>query len=210
MWKSYFFDKDKLFYEMFQKAAENTLEGAKLLYEFLTNFHSIKEGAKRIKDIEHIGDNLTHQTIEMLNKTFVTPLDREDIYELITRMDDIIDLIDGASSKIELYKIDKITEEAISLSLVLKKACEILKESIIALRKLKGHKDIVKYCVEIHTLENEGDQLLHQAMTKLFEENKEDPIKVIKWKEIYENLEAATDRCEDVANIIERIVLKYG
>lgn len=202
--------KDKAFYDMFQKAADNTLDAANVLYEFLTKFPSYKEAPKKIKNIEHVGDNLTHQTIEMLNKTFVTPLDREDIHELITRMDDILDLIDDAVSRIELYKIDSITTEAIAFAEVLKKACEILKQSIACMRNIKNHKEIVGHCVEIHTFENEGDQLLQKAMAKLFEENKNDPIKVIKWKEIYEDLEAATDRCEDVANIIEGIVLKYA
>lgn len=202
--------KERAFYDMFQKAADNTLNAANVLYDFLIHFPSSKDGAKKIKELEHIGDNLTHQTIEMLNKTFVTPIDREDIYELITRMDDILDLIDGAASRIELYNIDSITPEAIAFADVLKKACEILKQSVSSLRNIKNYREIIKHCVEIHTFENEGDQLLHKAMAKLFEENKNDPIKVIKWKEIYEDLEAATDRCEDVANIIEGIVLKYA
>jgi predicted phosphate transport protein (TIGR00153 family) len=209
-----FISKDKEFYTMFQKAAENTSDAATCLYEFFMKFSSKSPGfqdeARKIKDLEHNGDQITHQTIEMLNRTFVTPIDREDIYLLITKMDDIIDLIDGSASRIQTYKINELTEEAIAFAQILKRAGDILKHSIHSMRNIRDYKEIIKHCVEIHTIENEGDQLLQQAMINLFEKEKHDPIKVIKWKEIYQNLESATDRCEDVANIIEGIVLKYA
>ncbi|MBI5779744.1 MAG: DUF47 domain-containing protein [Planctomycetes bacterium] len=200
--------KDKAFYELFEKAASNAADTANALHDYLSKFPaSIQEDVKKIKDLEHKGDLITHETIEMLNKTFVTPIDREDIYHLITRMDDIVDLMDGAASRLALYKIDAITPEALSFAEVLKKATEILKHSIHDLRNIKNHRELITHCVQIHTYENEGDQLMHQAMAKLFDTN--DAIKVIKWKEIYQDLETATDRCEDVANIIEGIALKY-
>jgi predicted phosphate transport protein (TIGR00153 family) len=206
--------KDKMFYEMFEKAADNTSNAANLLHGFFNKFASkepcFEDEANKIKDLEHLGDQITHQTIEMLNRTFVTPLDREDIYLLVTKLDDVLDLMDGAASRIQLYKIQEITPEAIKFAEVLKKAGEILKHSITSMRNIKDYKEIVKHCIEIHTLENEGDKLLQEAMMNLFEKEKDDPIKVIKWKEIYQDLESATDRCEDVANIIEGIVLKYA
>lgn len=201
--------KDKAFYELFEKAAFNTADAANILHDYLCRFPaSIQDDVKKIKDLEHKGDLITHETIEMLNKTFVTPIDREDIYHLITKMDDIMDLMDGAASRLALYKIDAITPEAIAFAEVLKKATEILQHSIHDLRNIKNHRELITHCVQIHTYENEGDQLMHQAMAKLFETN--DAIKVIKWKEIYQDLETATDRCEDVANIIEGIALKYS
>lgn len=200
---------DKSFYELFEKAAQNTLTGAKALREMLHNYPaSITEKAKQIKDIEHEGDQITHQTIEKVNKTFVTPIEREDIHELIGKLDDVIDFMDGAASRLVLYKIETVTPEAKAFSEVLVKATEILSKGIYSLRKLKNQKTIFGYCIEIHTMENEGDVLLRKAMAKLFEDKKDDPISVIKWKEIYQDLEAAIDRCEDVANIIEAIVLK--
>ncbi|HLD35621.1 MAG TPA: DUF47 family protein [Planctomycetota bacterium] len=201
--------KDKAFYELFEKAASNAADTANVLHDYLCRFPaSIQEDVRKIKDLEHKGDLITHETIEMLNKTFVTPIDREDIYHLITKMDDIVDLMDGAASRLALYKIDVITPEAIALADVLKKATEILQHSIHDLRNIKNHRELITHCVQIHTYENEGDQLMHQAMANLFETN--DAIKVIKWKEIYQDLETATDRCEDVANIIEGIALKYS
>ncbi|MEW6026284.1 MAG: DUF47 family protein [Planctomycetota bacterium] len=203
--------KDKSFYEMFEKSAGNAHTTAGILYDFLNKYPTdADEYIKKIKEMEHAGDLLTHETIEMLNKTFVTPIDREDIYHLITKMDDIIDLMDGAASRIGLYKIDKITPEAIAFAQVLKNATEILQHSTSGMRNIRNYREIIKHCVQIHTYENEGDQLMHQAMANLFENEKNDPIKVIKWKEIYQDLETATDRCEDVANIIEGIVLKYA
>jgi len=203
--------RDKTFYELFEKAAANNVDAADALNDFLSKFPaSIPDGVKKMKDIEHKGDLITHETIEMLNKTFVTPLDREDIYHLITRMDDIVDLMDGAVSRLALYKIDKITPEAIALGQILKNATEILRHTITGIRNIKNPTEIIRHCIQIHTYENEGDQLMQKALADLFENDKNDPIKVIKWKEIYYDLETATDRCEDVANIIEGIVLKYA
>ncbi|MBI4711992.1 MAG: DUF47 domain-containing protein [Planctomycetes bacterium] len=207
-------NRDKVFFDMFEKAADNSAKAACALCGMVGLMKdkaapaAISEKVKEIKDLEHAGDQITHETIEMLNRTFVTPIDREDIFLLITKMDDIVDLMDGAASRLELYKINQITPEAIEFAELLKKGGEILKHSVATMRNIKNYRDILKHCVEIHTIENEGDQLMRQAMVKLFEAN--DAINVIKWKEIYNDLETATDRCEDVANIIEGIVLKYA
>lgn len=201
--------KDKAFFEMFEKAAVNAADGAKALVALMESYPTaLVEMVKVIKDIEHQGDLLTHQTIEMLNKTFVTPIDREDIHELITKLDDILDLMDGASGRLALYKINAITPEARAFAALLVRATGIICHAVACLRDISDCKDMTAHCVEIHTIENEGDQLLRQAMTNLFLTG--DPINVIKWKEVYEDLETATDRCEDVANIIEGIVLKYA
>jgi uncharacterized protein Yka (UPF0111/DUF47 family) len=202
-------NKDKAFFEILDKAASNVALGAKALADLLESFPTdMGTKVKAIKDIEHQGDMLTHQTIEMINKTFVTPIDREDIHKLGTKLDDIIDLIDGASSRLALYKVDAITPEAKAFAQLLIKATDIIVPAIACLRKLSNCNDVITHCVDIHTIENDGDKLMHQAMVNLFDTN--DAMKIIKWKEIYQILESATDRCEDVANVIEGIMLKYS
>jgi predicted phosphate transport protein (TIGR00153 family) len=203
--------KDKAFFEMFEKSAANVAVGAKALNDLMQTYpEALGEKVSTIKDIEHAGDDVTHQTIEMLNKTFVTPIDREDIHQLITKLDDILDLMDGASGRLALYKIDVITPEAKSFAELLIKGTGILAQAVSGLRDMKNSKETMTYCVNVHTVENEGDNLLRKAMTTLFEREKDNPINVIKWKEIYEDLETAIDYCEDVANVIEGIILKYA
>ena len=199
--------KEMIFFDLFEEAAKNAHQGALALVDLLENFTNIPEKVKRIKDIEHAGDKITHTTIEKLNQTFITPLDREDIHELICRLDDIIDLIDTAVARMHLYKIDKVTEDAKALGRVLVKATAIIIELLPKMRNLKLSSSLLQDCIAIHTQENEGDRIEQHALASLFE-NGHDPIFIIKWKDIYEELESATDRCEDVANVIEGIVLK--
>lgn len=201
--------KNRAFFELLDRAAVNVSQGARALTDLMDSFPAnLDSKVKVIKDIEHQGDMLTHQTIELLNKTFVTPIDREDIHKLITKLDDVIDLIDGASSRLALYKIDAITPEAREFASLLTKATDIIIPAMTCMQKLQHNKEVIRHCVEINTVENDGDKLMGQAMTNLFATN--DAIKIIKWKEIYQILESATDRCEDVANVIEGIVLKYS
>jgi len=199
--------KEMIFFDLFEEAAKNAHQGALALVDLLEDFRNIPEKVKKIKDIEHAGDKITHTTIEKLNQTFITPLDREDIHELICRQDDIIDLIDSAVARMHLYKIDKPTEDAKALARVLVKATQIIIELLPKMRNLKLSSSLLQDCIAIHTQENEGDRIQQHALASLFE-NGQDPIYIIKWKDIYEELEAATDRCEDVANVIEGIVLK--
>jgi predicted phosphate transport protein (TIGR00153 family) len=199
--------KEMIFFDLFEEAAKNAHQGALALVDLLENYTNIPDKVKRIKDIEHAGDKITHTTIEKLNQTFITPLDREDIHELICRLDDIIDLIDTAVARMHLYKIDKPTEDAKALGRVLVKATQIIMELLPKMRNLKLSSSLLQDCIAIHTQENEGDRIEQHALASLFE-NGHDPIFIIKWKDIYEELESATDRCEDVANVIEGIVLK--
>jgi predicted phosphate transport protein (TIGR00153 family) len=199
--------KEMIFFDLFEEAAKNAHQGAVALVDLLEDFRSVPEKVRKIKDIEHAGDKITHTTIEKLNQTFITPLDREDIHELICRIDDIIDLIDSAVARMHLYKIDKPTEDAKALARVLVKATQIIIELLPKMRNLKLSSSLLQDCIAIHTQENEGDRIQQHALASLFE-NGHDPIFIIKWKDIYEELEAATDRCEDVANVIEGIVLK--
>ena len=199
--------KEMVFFDLFEEAAKNAHQGALALADLLEDFRNVPEKVRRIKDIQHAGDKITHTTIEKLNQTFITPLDREDIHELICRIDDILDLIDTAVARMHLYKIDKPTDDAKALAKVLVDATRIITELLPKMRSLKLSSTLLQHCIEIHTKENEGDRIEQHALAALFE-NGHDPIFIIKWKDIYEELEAATDRCEDVANVIEGIVLK--
>ena len=202
-----FLPRDEKFYDFFEASAKKVLEGAKLLEDLIRDFKEVQVKAKKIKDTEHEGDVITHDTIEMLNLTFVTPLDREDIHNLITSLDDVLDYIEACAERLSLFRISKTNEEAVLLVGVLVKCVKELEQAVFKLRRLKGADSIMKNCVEIGRLENEGDDVCRAAVAKLFEPGS-DPLEVIKWKEIYETLENAIDRCEDVANVMEGIVLK--
>ena len=202
-----FLPRDEKFYDFFEKCAQQVVQGAVQLEELLRNFSDVRVKAKQIKDIEHEGDLITHDTIESLNRTFITPFDREDIHDLITSLDDVLDYIEACAERLFLFKIDKTTEEAILISGILVKAVKQLEQAVCQLRRLKDADSILKHCAEIDRLENEGDYLNRAPVAKLFEADN-NPLEVIKWKEIYETMENAIDRCEDVANVLEGIALK--
>lgn len=205
-----FLPKETSFFDFFEQHAALTVEGTKEFLSMVSTGANIETKAKRIADIEHETDVITHRCVEALHKTFITPIDRDDIHRLITKMDDIMDFVEAAAERIALYEITVMTGEVRDLADVLVRASEQVEQASRCLRNLKDPQTILKLCVDINRLENEGDQILRRAVAKLFRENSGDPITVIKWKEIYENLEAATDRCEDVANIIEGVVLEHG
>ncbi len=202
-----FLPRDEKFYDLFEASVKKVVEGATQLEELIRDFREVPLRAKQIKDTEHEGDVITHNTIEMLNRTFVTPLDREDIHNLISSLDDVLDYIEACAERLYLFKITKTTEEVTILVGVLVKAVKELERAVFKLRRLKEADSILKHCIEINRLENEGDYLNRAAVAKLFEPNS-DPLEVIKWKEIYETVENAIDKCEDVANVLEGIVLK--
>ncbi|MBI4488421.1 MAG: DUF47 domain-containing protein [Deltaproteobacteria bacterium] len=202
-----FLPRDEKFYDLFEESVKKVVEGAVQLEELIRNFKEVSLKAKQIKDTEHEGDVITHNTIEMLNRTFVTPLDREDIHNLISSLDDILDYIEACAERLSLFRIGKTTEEAMLLVGVLVKAVREVERAVYKLRRLKGADSIMKNCIEINRLENEGDYICRAAVAKLFEPENS-PLEVIKWKEIYETLENAIDRCEDVSNVLEGIVLK--
>jgi len=194
------------FFEMFQKAGHNMIEGSRLLKNMMEDFRNPVEQARRIKDIEHIGDGITHDIALKLNQTFITPLDREDIHGLASVLDDILDLVEAVADRFVVFKVAKPTETAIKLANILYQSAVAVGAGIDQLGK--PHADVSQYFVLVNSLENEADRITRDVISKLFEEEK-DPIAVIKWKEIYENFEEGTDRCEDVANILERIALKH-
>ena len=197
--------KDEKFFVMFREMAHNTILGAEELKYMLDNFDDPAASQKRIKDLEHKGDNFTHEIIKKLNKSFITPFDREDIYNLASKMDDIMDLIDASSQRLVMYNVERPTPEAKQLAFIILRSCQVIASAV----SLLGGKlePIAEYCVEVNALENEADRVCREAISRLFDEER-DPIQLIKWKEIYETLERATDKCEDVANIMESVVVK--
>lgn len=198
--------REVAFFDLFHKAAHNMIEGSRLLKEMMEHFDDPVDQACRIKDVEHIGDVITHDIVRKLNQTFITPIDREDIHGLASAMDDILDLIEAVADRFVVFKVAKPTETAVKLANVLHQASMAVGAAVDRLGQ--SHADINECCVEVNSLENEADRITRDAISNLFEHEK-DPIAVIKWKEIYENFEEGTDRCEDVANILERIALKH-
>ncbi|MBI4849327.1 MAG: DUF47 domain-containing protein [Nitrospirae bacterium] len=203
-----FFPKEIDFFDMFEKAALNVNRGATSLVEMMGNFALAAEKAKEIHEAEQEGDMLTHEVMRKLNKTFITPLDREDIHSLISRLDDVLDLIWASADRAVLFKLNNPLPEAVELAKTLHETTEIITKAISCL-KGKKYTYIQEYCIEINRLENRGDRIFREGLVKLFD-NIKDPITVIKWKEVYEHLEDASDTCEDVANILESIVLKHA
>ena len=201
------FPKSNQFFDLFEKAANNMRHAAGLLQDFIANHTNLDGKLKKIEDAEHIGDQITHDTMEMLNKTFITPFDREDIHELASELDDILDLIYGAANKMVLYKIGQPTEGMRKVTDLLARSIDEVAKAVLRLRNQKNPQMILAQCIEVNRIENEADEATRAAIALLFEKEK-DPIRLIKEKEILETLETATDRCEDLANVLEGIILK--
>jgi predicted phosphate transport protein (TIGR00153 family) len=201
--------KNVSFYDHFELHARKTVEGCTLLLALMNteDATSIRDQASAIADIEHECDRITHAVVAQLRTTLITPLDRNEIYQLISRMDDVMDFVEAASERFALYDIYEPTVEAAKLAAVLLACAEHVLEAVTAVRNIKHPQPILDRCIEINRLENEADSQLRGALAQLFR-NERDPIAIMKWKEIYELLETATDRCEDVANIIEGVVLE--
>jgi len=202
------FPKEIDFFEIFDKASQNLINAARLLVDLFENFDDIENRVKAIYELEQEGDLLTHETMRRLNKTFLTPIDREDIHALASRLDDVLDLIWAASDRFNLFMVNKKIDGVVELSRSLMANTETIHRAIKELKN-KKYSYVQDLCIEINRLENEADRIFREAIGRMFE-NESDPIEIIKWKEILEHLENATDRCEDVANILEAIVLKHA
>jgi hypothetical protein len=196
------------FFDLFEQHAERMREAAVLLVEMVREGANAEQYAERVKHVEHLGDELTHTLMERLHQTFITPMDRDDIHTLMSRMDDVLDLIWASVERMWLYNFVRFEPEVGQLAEVLLKAVEELGAAVRGLRGLSDRPRLIAHCTEINRLENEGDQILRRAVARLFRDAA-DPIHVIKTKEIYDNLENAIDRCEDVANVIEGVALEY-
>jgi predicted phosphate transport protein (TIGR00153 family) len=199
--------RETSFFDDFEEQARRTAEGCRAFLALAEDPSNSVARARDIKVLEEQCDAITHRVVAKLHKVFITPLDRNDIYRLITKMDDIMDFMEAASERMALYEIRTSTKELVDLARNLVTAADRVLEAVTGLRDLKNPQVILEKCVEINRLENEADALLRGTLAKLFREEK-DPVAIIKWKEIYELLETASDRCEDVANIIEGVVLE--
>jgi len=196
--------REDSFFALFSELAENVQTAAAALVDLLTNFTDVSAKVERIKAYEHRADDLTHTLITRLNQSFITPFDREDIHDLSTAIDDVLDLIDAAASRMLIYRVDRVRPGVAELSGTLLAATE---QVAAAVRVLEKRDHILDYCIEINRLENESDRVSRNLIAQLFDEET-DPLQVIKWKEIIEVIETATDKCEDVANVIESVTLK--
>jgi uncharacterized protein len=198
--------RETSFFDYFEQHAELTLDGATEFLSLVSSGVNIEAKARRIKEIEHETDVITHRCVEALHKTVITPMDSTQIHRLITRMDDVMDAIEAAAERIALYKLRQMTPEVQAMADVLKSATQVLLDACRLLRNVRDPAAILKKCVDVNRLENEADAILRCAVARLFDQE-DDPVMIIKWKEIYESLETAADRCEDVANIIENVIL---
>ena len=196
--------QEKSFFKMFTEQAENVNAGAVALVEMLENFNNLTSGAERLENFEHIGDSITHKILMRLNQSFITPFDREDIHELASKIDDVIDLMDAAGSRLILYRVQSVRPGVVDLA---RTVLDATAEIVSAVRVLEKGDHILDHCIEINRLENQADSQCRDLIATLFDQER-DPVQIIKWKEIIETLEFATDKCEDVANVIETVTLK--
>ena len=205
-------NRDGIFYDAFDSHAACLVEAAKALAATFDNIAEAGAFAEKIRDIEHQGDKITHETIARLHKIWITPFDASDIRSLITALDDVLDLTEAVSERVVLFEIQEVEADAKQLSQVLVKSCEAVARAIRLLPTLKRSREILDLCVEINRLENEADRTYRHALATLYRANgsPQQLLDVLKWRDIYDNLEAATDRCEDVANILEGVVLEYS
>jgi hypothetical protein len=204
--KEWIIPQDKHFFDMLESESKNVLVGSTALLDMLKRYEKIVEKQRKIKSIEHRGDNIVHEIFEALNKTFITPIDHEDISVLASALDDILDNIDGTATRLTLYEIESPKENMANLAQVLVKQVTELNTAISDLRNRKNADRIEKRCIEVNRLENVADDIYKESIAKLFK--RKNAIEIMKLKEVYERLEFATDRCEDAANVISDIVAK--
>ena len=199
--------KEVRFYDYFEQQSEHIKKAADLLRELTHDFRDARAKAFAIKEVEHQGDLVTHEIVKKLNTTFITPIDREDIHDLATRLDDVLDYIEAAAERLVVYRIKEPTSACRAMADVIVATAAATDRTIRCLRTMDP--GFHEHAVEVNRLENSADNLLRDSLAALFDEQG-DPIEVIKWKEIYETMEIVTDRCEDVANVIEGIILKMA
>jgi len=198
--------REEKFYADFLQLADELQRGARLLEQMLADDHPVWDKADEIKEVEHKCDFITHEIIQRLNRTFVTPIDREDIHELARSLDDVMDAIDASAALVRLYRLEHVRFGSRELAHIISASTREIRLALEALEQKRG---VGTHAVEINRLENEADRTHQQAVSRLFDEEP-NPIVVIKWKETLDFLEDATDRCEDVANVLEGVVVKYG
>jgi len=200
--------QDDQFFDLLEKSAQNVRAGAEHLVYTVENFENIKNKCHKMKALEHKGDEITHQIYQLLNKTFITPIEPEEISKLASSLDDVLDFIDGAIRMMYLYGIEETDRYMVELSKLILVSTEELEQAVKGIRDLKHANAVEEQCIEINRLENLGDDLLGDAIKEIF--RSQDAIKVIKYKDIYEKLESATDRCENAANVLSDIAIRHS
>ncbi len=209
MFKFPFIPREEKFFDLFEEGAQNMVKAAQGLKEMIDTWEVVGGRVAEITELEHEGDTITHQILAQLNRTFVTPFDREDIALLAHTMDDVTDFVHAAADAMLIYKIDQPSQRAKELANIIVEAAAEIERAVGELRRRIDLKQILERCVEINRLENMADRVFRSAMAELFEDTV-DIAQVIKWREIYEHMESATDRCEDVANVLEGVALKHA
>ena len=203
----WFLPKTEDFITLFDKSSANIVEAVSLFRQVAGDLTLMESGIEKLKELEHEGDRITHETLDKLNTTFITPFDREDIHTLATRLDDILDATDAAGQRLVVYRITEVPPKFLELADLLVESAKEVQKAVLALPDRKKLTSAITSCVEINRLENEADVVLREALAALFD-NARDAIEVIKLKDLFSFLEEATDRCEDVANVIETIIMK--
>jgi predicted phosphate transport protein (TIGR00153 family) len=201
--------KDAVFFEAFGNHAGKSVAASQVLVRMLDDLGSARSHADKIKELEHEGDKITHDCMTALHQTWITPIDREEIHALITRLDDVLDSIEAAGERFAIFEITEATPEARELCTVLVQSCEAMQRAVSSLSNLKAPQKLLELCIEINKHENEADGAYRRGIARLYSGAME-PLAVMKWRDIYDFLENATDLCEDVANIIEGIVLEHA
>ncbi len=201
------FPRQETFLPQFNEAAQVIVDASRVLDAMASDFSDAAGKAREIKRLEHHGDKVAHETFDLLNRTWITPIDREDIHALVRALDDVLDFIDAAASRLVLYRVGPPTEALKAGTELIVQCAVMIQKAVSQLGDLKNSKEILAACVEINRLENEADTVMNHGIAALFDASR-DAIDVIKWKEIYEIVEGATDRAEDVANVLEAIVIK--
>ena len=202
--------RDQLFWEAFNRHARCTVEASKLLVEMLEHPSKAQANAGRIKGLENDGDTITHDTLAALHQTWITPLDREEIHGLIARLDDVLDFVEAASDRFALYEITETREDAVDLAKLLVRCAEEIEKAVAMLSDMKNVKPLLELCVSINKHEHDADQVFRSGLARLFKSEAAHPVEIMKWRDVLDAIETATDRAEDVANIIEGIVLEHA
>lgn len=208
-----FIPREERFFDLLESQAAVVVKGATLLARCIMDrgdLTEIRKASERIHEVEQEGDELVHQLMGKLNKTFLTPLDREDIYELCVRLDDILDYVDAVAKRLVTFRITEPTHHAVEFAKIIECSASEVEAGVRLLRDLRRQEEIIRQCVRINQLENEADQVMRDALNRLFNGEPRDPLDIIKWKDIYEHLELATDKCEDVADVIQTVLVKYS
>jgi len=200
--------QDKIFFDLFDRMAQTVVSASDLLVEFIENFENVKDKCHRMKEIEHQGDEITHEIYEQLNRTFITPLEPEEISRLASALDDILDYIDGTAQQMYSYGITETDDSMIELAKLIQLSVIEIEKAVNGIRTIKNPVLIEERCIEVNRLENVADNVLGHAIMDLFKTK--DAITIIKLKDIYENLEMATDKCEDVANVLSDIAIRHS